>query len=708
MSAQIQSPTAPARPAGFDFSVPNDQAAALASKVPFVALSAARKTLGMLKEVHAAPTITDACKRLAATTQGRGWSAETLRTKYYAYVRGTKDYPAGDWRIVLDKSKARLIKAPSAAVKERIPFLEFWRKLGESHHQDWAAAHDELLRIWRTTRDNQCRTHTAIPGYDKWPEPDAWQDQPTGWSYANLMRYQSDIYDQTAARIGHSAASAHRVPVLTTRVGLQFGQYFEFDDHEFNQRVLFQRKPMRPLGFGAIELSSACLCNIGLKPTLWDYEAGAKRKLTEREFMWFVTALLTQTGYRHDIGTTLIVERGTAAIRDDFARRLESISGGKLSTHVGGRHGMPAHNAQFAGRSKGNFRTKALIEGCWALVDNQTAALPAQTGRTRNDSPEEFAPQAGAEQYTARIFKAADAQRLTPEQLEQLKFPYPTWSAWLHWAMDAIHNINTDPNHSLEGWDKLGRVQPVWRLPSPIPGTPTQWLPWSAFTSLPAEQQAVIKHMLDADPALLKTIRLSRRQAFDSNRHLLKTVPWEILPELVGMENALNAAEPLTVKNGLIRFELAEIDPDPIEFYARDIHASAGNFLPNGTKITAFLNPYAPSHLVACDAQGRTLAVCPRYTRAVRSDQDAINALLGAQSAFEAAARTRLNLRHSDAAADRNHMLNHNQSILSQPARPENPSIKHYDRSTDDLLSPDNISTVATVSDDSDDTSSLL
>ena len=174
------------------------------------------------------------------------------------------------------------------------------------------------------------------------------------------------------------------------------------------------------------------------------------------------------------------------------------------------------------------------------------------------------------------------------------------------------------------------------------------------------------------------------------------------------MENALNAAEPLTVKNGLIRFELAEIDPDPIEFYARDIHASAGNFLPNGTKITAFLNPYAPSHLVACDAQGRTLAVCPRYTRAVRSDQDAINALLGAQSAFEAAARTRLNLRHSDAAADRNHMLNHNQSILSQPARPENPSIKHYDRSTDDLLSPDNISTVATVSDDSDDTSSLL
>lgn len=679
-----------ARRRPFSFAVPADQAAALAASVPLEEMQRVRTLLCALAEIHSAPKILPACRRLASGLNRRGWSPFRLRQVYYRYISGTAEYPAGDWRILLDKTKARLdrpLSQTNLPAGRRVAFIEFWRKIGEDFHQDWAAAHDELLRIWRTGHNHLGRQFTQIPGYESWPDADPHLGHPAGWSYANLMRHQSDLYDQVAARIGHAKASAHRVPVLTTRVGLPFGAFFEFDDHEFNQRVLFQRRPMRPLGFGCVEVLSACVCHTGLKPTLWDFEEEVRRKLTEREFMWFVVALLTHLGYRPDIGTTLIVERGTAAIRAEFAARLERVSGGKLQTFVGGRFGRAAHAGQFDGRSKGNFRTKKLIEGSWALIDNATAMLPAQTGRGRDDAPEGFAPGAGAEQYTNRLLKAAEASNLSPEQFAQLQFPYPPFHTWREWALDAIHRVNSSSRHDLEGWEKLGFLQSTWRLPSS-----QNWLPWQNFLALPAPEQSVVRAMLDQDPSLLNTQRLSRQDVFNAHRHLLQPLPWELLPELVGPENALNGgAEPLEVRSGLFRFECADIDPDPIEFYARDYRDSAGHFLPNGEKFVAYVNPYCPTHLVACDAAGKVMAVCPRYTRALRTDTAAVHQLLGAQSAFESAARVRLNLRHQDQAAARQQMLDNNLAILGGASRParKDPRLANYAGDVADLAEPD-------------------
>jgi hypothetical protein len=655
---------AKARPT-LSFAIPPDQAAALSAFIPHDEMQRVRVLLAALSDIHRAPKILPACNRLAAGMHRRGTSAQRLRALYYAYTRGTDTYPAGDWRILLDGNKARIDRpTDEQSIKHRPAFIEFWRKLGEDFHQDWAAAHGELLRIWTNGYDQLGRKYTAIPGYDSWPVADAWLGHPSGWSYANLMRYQSDLYDQVAARIGHAKASAHRLPVLTTRVGLEFGQFIELDDHEFNQRTLFQRRPMRPLGFGAVEILSDCPVHMGFKPTLWDYEAEVKRKLTEREFMWFVVSLLTTFGYRADIGTTLIVERGTAAIRKEFEARLLAVSNDKIVSYVGGRFGKPSHAGQFEGRSKGNYRTKKLVEGFWAMVDNQTAMLPAQTGRGRDDAPEGFTPSAGAEQYTARVFRAADQAGLSAEQIAQLQFPYPTYQQWREWAMDAVNRIARTREHQLEGWDKLGFVQPVWRLPA-IAGQDSPWLPWQNFLALPDTQQAVVKSMLDADRSLIKTMRLSRHEVKCANLHLMTKLPLELMSELVGPENALS--DPLEVKSGLFRFECAEIDSDPLEFYARDFRSQA--FLANGTKCTAYVNPYAPTHLVAYDASGKFVAACPRYVRAVRTDEHAIEKLMGAQQQFEAAARVRLNLRHSDQAAAKQQMLANNTRVLAEVGR---------------------------------------
>ena len=691
------------------FRLSPEDAVAYSHTIPHPELESVRVRLGILDEIHAAPKILPACKRIAARLNRPGLSAKTLHTDYYKYTRGSGKYPAGDWRILLNKSKAPIGRQDQDSVSRRIPFIEFWRSIGERFHQDWAAAHDELLKIWRTCFDSLGKRYTQIPGYAQWPAVDPWFGHPAGWSYANLMRYQSDIYDQTAARIGHAKASEHRLPVLLTRVGLQFGQFIEFDDHEFNQRVLFQDKPMRPLGFGAVEVLSACICHVGLKPTLWDFEEEVKRKLTEREFMWFCISLLTTLGYRADIGTTFIGERGTAKLAAWFVDRISRLTNDRVKWYVGGRFGEPAHAGQFEGRSKGNYRTKKLIEGTWGLVDNQTAQIPAQTGRGRDDAPEAFAPGAGAEQYTNRILKAAQtalaAGRITPDQAAQIQSPYCYYWQWQPMALDAIHRINTDPVHDLEGWEKLNFVQTYFRLPSipsfaslpspnsQLPSSQVQlpeWFPLSALPAVPEPKRSIIRSMIDTDPSLLKSHRLSRQAVFDSHKNLLTPLPWELLPALVGPENAL--AHPLEVKSGLLRFECADIDPDPLEFYARDQRASTNGFLPNGEKYTCYVNPYASTHLVACDANNRVVAVCPRYVRACRTDQPAVNQLLGDQQAFEAAARTRLNLRHSDQASAKRTMIENNRSLLGDPrgtpSVPADPRLKNYPGDTSDFLEP--------------------
>ena len=682
----------PAAAASHSFAVPPQAASAYTRLVSSEAMEECQRLLRVLGEIRASGKVLPACKRLAAGLNGK-WGAARLRAKYYEFLRGNDTYPAGDWRICLNHAKAPIHRADITSVTRRAAFIEYWRKLGENHHQDWAAAHDELLKIWRTGFDHLNRKVTAIPGYDQWPQTDEYLGYPDGWSYANLMRFQSDPYDQAAARVGHAFASQHRLPVLTTRVGLQFGQYFEFDDHEFNQRVLFQRKPMRPLGFGAIELLSGDICHLGMKPTLWDYEDEVKRKLTEKEFMWFVISLLTTVGYRADIGTRFIVERGTAAIRAPLEAALARVSNDKILIERGGRFGQPAHAGQWSGRAKGNFRTKALIEGAWGIVDNQMDSLPAQTGRGRGDAPEGFSPQAGAEKYTAAIFRTVDAlekagRPVSPDQIAQLKFAYPMYHDWRLWALDAIDRINRDPDHSLEGWEKLGFVQPVWRLPSQ-----SAWLPWQAYTALPSAEQAVVKAMLDADRSLVKSRRLSRHEVFSAGLPQLTRLPWELLPSLVGPEHALNAGqEPLEVKAGLIRFECAEMDPDPIEFYARDYRAASNAFLPNGAKYICYVNPYAPTRLVATDAAGKVVAICPRYARAVRHDEHAIRQLKGDQQAFEAAARARLNLRHADDAAAKQAMLAGNQRLLAPRAPSPDPArsraLRKFQGDLADLVEP--------------------
>lgn len=651
-------------PAHF-FSIPPDEAAAANREgIPVEVLKETRTLLTIMQQIHAAKKARPECQRQATLCANR-WQPETLRDKYYAFLAAAKDAlengGSSPWRVLMNKAKAPVARKNNTVLK--FAFFEFWRKLGEDNQRVWSAAHTELVQIWKTgfgfPRNSKApQRYVKIPGYMEWPAADPATGLPEGWSQANLMRYTSSPYDQVAARVGRGKAALQRLPVLTTRVGLKFMQYVEFDDHEFNQKPMFQKKPMRPLGFGAVELLSDCLCHTGYKPTLWDFEAEAKKRLTEREFMWFVVSFLCGIGYRNDAtGTTLIVERGTAAIRDAFKERIANVFGGRVKVHVGGRMGKAAHDGQWNGKSHGNFMTKRLVESMWSLVDNQMAALPAQMGKDRLHAPEQLH---GLEQYTQALIRQAEAKNLPDHRKQLLEFPSPPFFMWREWAMDAVKRINEKRDHNIEGWDKLGFVVPQWKMDPSIR---------KAVSAMDADKsQMVLDALLAANPDLATTVKLNRREVFDAHRRELTQAPLELIPELVGVENALNGGEPLEVRKGLLSFEDAEIDSDPLHFYARDGGRRGSEFLPNGDKFICFANPYDPRALVACEHNSsgklRVIAVCPRYETPCKSDEKAVRVRMGEQNAFEGQARQRLNLRHADSAADIEAMRAHNDRVF--------------------------------------------
>jgi hypothetical protein len=282
--------------------------------------------------------------------------------------------------------------------------------------------------------------------------------------------------------------------------------------------------------------------------------------------------------------------------------------------------------------------------------------------------------------------RAASGRPLSSEQLEQL-VPVPDV---LDVARLGAGRLPSHRHHSQPQTARLGktRLRPTHLAPAQslnFESSNPQWLPWTEFKKLPEQQQAIVRSMIDSDPSLVRDLRLSRQEVFNQGRKQLTKLAWELLPSLVGPENALS--DPISPDKGLFRFDCAEIDTDTLEFHARD----ARNYLPSGEKYICFVNPYAPTHLVACTADYKVVAVCPRYDRASRNDQHSVERLMGEQQSFEAQARVRLNLRHSDAAAAKREMFDNNARVLGQndprgTAQPANPRLKNFPGDVSDFL----------------------
>ena len=594
-----------------------------------------RYRLVAMKRLHDSPVKLREAKALAAAwNRRRGFKPNTLLRLYYEFIT------SGDWRVLVDRHRAgkawRIHKgsADDHGIAGRPEFITEFKRRCEENQRCIAGAIRSLradLRAWR--RGDRSR---AIPGYDRPPADDPATGLPHGWNEGNLYRYAPTKIELAAARIGPVAASAHRLPVLLTRAGLSVGEYVLFDDHEFNLKVNFpgQTRAMRPLMFAALDLYSGCICGQGFRPTLWDAKLEKKSVLKEEDFRWFVIHHLLTRGYRtvdgkKRPGTTLVVEHGTAKLRDWFIEKLDYVTRGQVGVETSGKFSEPILAGLFPGQVRGNFRFKAALESMFNRVDNEFAALPGQVGKGRDFCPEELD---GRDRENDKLLAAEEAMGI------ELIKPFWNWDAFIQRALDGFAAINGRTDHNLEGWRKCGHVVDEWRPSAAVEA----WHPMALLEDFSAEERAATHALLRVAPHLTRTRNLAPAEVYDAGRTGLTKLSLVHLPDLVGDE----PGHVCRVDKGVFRMQREE--HGELMWHAT-VH---GQQLPQGEKFELFFDPFAPDAAVVTDAARKVIGVAPAYRRVSRSDEEGVKALLGTASHWQAEALADVKARHGRIARE--------------------------------------------------------
>jgi hypothetical protein len=569
-----------------------------------------------------------------------GWSPKKAR-RIWDKVRHK------GWKGALDGRRAKIKKN---SLVSRPLFVAQWKALCDQHHGSISAAWHALVTLYGAGG--------KIDGYEEWngrPEADARTGLPVGWSYRNLSVFAPDRQDRVMAHVGRKAFAAKTTALWTSRVGLHCGEVYQFDDVWHDHKVFFGRALVRIMELGAIDLFSTRRVKYGLAPRVRD-EDGKNVGLKESYMQWLLTALLMETGYWPE-GCTLIVEHGTAAISDEFEKRIFDASAGKIRVARSGIQNKPALLGWWAGEGGGNPRMKACLESLHGYYHKRLGLLPAQVGgNSRVDKPEALSQ---IEKYAASLARELD--KFTPEQIDallgMLRLPAVTFNQF-HGLLDQFYTvIDSRDQHDLEGWDKAGLVRAQWRLST---GS-TDWHDAGELATLAEEQYAVVRTMLDSNKDLMRPRRMSPLEVWSEGaRRLRRLPPWcvhQLLPQEAGRE--------LTVRNHRIEFADAEIDPDGLRYEGVAAGAHGEQLLlKEGEKYLAYVNPLAPRLAYLCEADGRYVGASLRIERAPRTSREAVFAAIGKEAARQTVRMSGYRARNAGEAVVHQDMLAHNVQIL--------------------------------------------
>ncbi|WP_172682941.1 hypothetical protein [Verrucomicrobium spinosum] len=281
---------------------------------------------------------------------------------------------------------------------------------------------------------------------------------PEGWSKENLSRLKPSKFSLITRRRGTMAAKEMLPNIIRTRVGLEFGALYQIDDQDYDvytNLVGINRRAMRPSGFNALEVLSACHFAHCAKPMIYNPEDGSRSRLTEEDCAWFVLFVLTEHGYRADVGTTFMAEKGTAAIRAALAEGLARVTDGKVQVATSGILGGPMlEGLAFKGAPRGNFRFKSHIESSFALVRTIMSHLKGATG-TRLTAPEE---NYALLKYNDKLLKWAE--KLPPQRAALLVKEVMTWQEFGQVNHTLMEMMNQRDWHDLEA----GRSAGLWPM----------------------------------------------------------------------------------------------------------------------------------------------------------------------------------------------------------------------------------------------------
>lgn len=556
-------------------------------------------------------------RSLANVAARLGVSLATARAKYDAWRKSQ------DWRVLMDRRRV-------PENRDLDPdLIEYWKGLCEQNARKCMPAHRELQRRYFAGE--------AIPGIPAGPR----LHLPRGLSYANLIRHRPTNFELTAARIGRTAASGMGPMVFTTRVGMEVGQRYVFDDmwHDFKVVVMGQRRACRLLQLHAHDIFSGCQFARGIKPRIEDPESGQSVGLTLDEMLFLVVHVLADTGY-HPGGTVLMVEHGTAAVSDELETLLYDLTGGLVRVDRSGIQGASAFAGQYAGRGKGNFRFKATLESLGYLIHNETANLLEFAGQTGSNSrinlPEELHGRERNLDLLQRVLL-----RLPESRRKLLQLPFLEAQQAMMLVDEVMERINQRTDHGLEGWLEAG----LTTVDFDVPGVGL--ITGEKVLALDAARRAAVEAVASPMPR-----RLSPREVFDAGRRPL----FRLRPEQVARILGTRTKRTVVVRNHLLEFEDSRISPSPLRYLA--------HFWRDGEKLDVVVNPMGPNTAYVFDARGAWLGEVKAWQTVSHLDEAGLHRQMGEAAAIESRLLAPVARRGADLTKARMARAEHNAEVL--------------------------------------------
>lgn len=547
------------------------------------------------------------------------------------------------WRGALDGRKR---KNAGQSIKRRTAFIQFMKELVEKNGRSCRAAVQDLYTLWRAGHD--------IPGYPEFNghPPAGPAGIPEGWTYATLAKFFPSKPVRTLARIGRAAFQADTTSLWTTRAGLHCGEVYQFDDVLHDNLVYRGKQAIRLMELGCIDVASSKRVLWGTCPQVKGPDG--KMGLKERYMQWLVIGVLTEVGF-YEGGVSLIVEHGTAAIREPFEKALHDLSKGKIKVERSGIQDKPALLGYWAGAGGGNPRMKALLESLHNYYHNRLGLLPAQTGgNARLNKPEE---QTAILKYCAHLAKEFDnvSPAVVDELLGKLAIPILTDVQFVQFLFKLYQVIDGRHEHSLEGWEKNGWIKTRWRLSGD-----DGWHDEEDLAGLDEDRMKHWQAMVRKDPSLCRPMRLSPNEVW-MRRDGMKKLPQHAIPIMLGPQGGRE----VTVRDGRIEYHDLEIDPDGLRFSGLAEDAWAHQvLLKEREKYLAYLNPFRPDKLLICDAGGRFIGAALRIERAPRIDHAAVMKAVGQDAGRQTAMMKDYRDRHEGDAVAHQAMLADNELVL--------------------------------------------
>jgi len=551
----------------------------------------------------------------------RGWSFKSLERKFYRLL------DTRDWSAMIDGARM-----PGNGKSEWITpaVADAWKGYCDRHPRSYKSAWVEMAADYRAGAmigDVDWRRFWASDARLKdQPMPTRCppgMPLPDGWSYHNLMRHQPKQIEQVAAQIGRHAARKLAPRVLTTRSSLPVGAQYEFDDMWHNCVVVYpgQTKAVRPLELACLDISSGHKVAFGLKPRTEDAD-GKRRNLNESDMRFFLAHVLINIGFHRD-GCTLLVEGGTAAIKERLKKALHEVSGGLIQVSTSGVDRV-VPLGKWGYDARGNPDHKAHLESHHNLAQNRLDHLPGYLGsNSRVDKPED------SDALVKVVDKMLAAQvALPPELARKLVFPVLDWQTFSAVVHEVYAQISASNDHRLEGWQ--GRTERQWKAhPADL------WHSESEFAALPQEARNALAPILQ-QPGMTRIAPLSRRQVWESGQADLVRLPDWTVTLICGQD--LAKPRPCPTASEIV-FEDAESGGELVYQLDRCVSAEGAPVaLKEGETYLWLVNPFDSRAVFVTDTWGCYVGRCPKYDRIDRADLAAIGQQVGhARKALDAA-----------------------------------------------------------------------